>query len=229
MPPEPAPRRRIPPLDPDAWRFLIPLAAVAVVGLVWEWPVVAILAAALMIAVATFFRDPHRVTPGGPADLVSPADGKVVFVGPNTDPERGPVPGTRVTVFLSVLNCHINRAPCAGTVRSVRHKPGLFLNALDEESTDRNECNWVFLDTAWGTVSVRQIAGLIARRIVCRVAPGTPLARGERFGLIRFGSRTEIYLPEGAEVKVAVGQKVKGSVTILARMPEPTATGSASS
>lgn len=219
MPPVP-PRNRAIPLDPDAFMFLIPLAVAGCVGAVWGWVWLWAPCAALAIAVAGFFRDPPRRIPTDANAFVSPADGKIVAIGPNDDPEKGPVPGTKITIFLSVLNCHVNRAPCEGKVVGVVHKPGKFLNALDETSTDANECNWLFLETRFGRVSVRQIAGLIARRIVCRVGEGAALARGERFGLIRFGSRTELYLPEGVEVLAKVGDRPKGGVTVLARMPQ---------
>lgn len=209
--------RRIP-VDRDCLRFALPLALIAGVGWVtaigWLW----IPATALLLGVIVFFRDPPRRGPSEGGAVWSPADGKIAAIGQNDDPASGPAPGLKITIFLSVLNCHINRAPCAGTVRRIRYQRGKFLNALDPASSEENESNWIFLDSAGGQVVVRQIAGLIARRIVCRAREGDQLGRGQRIGLIRFGSRTELYLPLEAEVRVAVGQRVKGGRTEVAML-----------
>lgn len=212
-------RGRIP-VDSDALIFLIPLAVLGLIGWVCAWAWLWIPVILLMAGVIAFFRDPPRSGPLIPGALWSPADGKVVAVEPNQDPIRGPVPGTKIVIFLSVLNCHINRAPCAGRVTAIRYQPGLFLDARDPNSSEKNECNWVFLDAGSHKVTVRQIAGLIARRIVCRVREGQSLRRGQRIGLIRFGSRTEMYLPPQAQIKVAPGQKVRGGETVMAVIPE---------
>jgi phosphatidylserine decarboxylase len=142
-----------------------------------------------------------------------------VAIEENTDPAAGPIPGTRITIFLSVLDVHINRSPCAGTVEAIRYEPGLFLNALHAESNTRNESNWVFINTGRHRIAVRQIAGLIARRIVCRVREGQRVRRGQRIGLIRFGSRTELIIPADAEIRIGLGEVVRGGQTVIAVLP----------
>ncbi len=167
---------------------------------------------------AWFFRDPERAIPEGPGLVVSPADGKVVAVVDGPD-------GPSVAIFLNVFDVHVNRAPVGGTVESVTYRRGSFLAAFDERAGDLNEQNEVVLDGPSGRVRVRQIAGLIARRIVCRVKPGDRLRAGDRFGLIRFGSRTDLRLPRGAEILVRVGERVKGGASVIGRMPALSGTG----
>lgn len=181
----------------------------------------ALLPALLVLAVLSFYRDPPRRVPAGAELVLAPADGKIVEI---TRDAEGP-DGSRVVrimVFLSVLNVHINRSPCAGTVEAVDYRPGEFLNALRADADARNECNTLVLRPAAplpGPVRVRQIAGVLARRIVCTARPGDTLAAGQRYGMIKLGSRTEVCLPEDArwEVCVQVGQAVRAGSTILAR------------
>lgn len=211
--------RRIP-LDPDAHKPALILAIVAIIAFLlaspWLWvPVVLAL-----IMVVGFFRDPMRRVPKIPGAIVSPADGKVCSIRTNEDPEAGPVGGPCITIFLSVFNVHINRAPYHGQVEAIRYKPGQFLNAMNHESSANNESNWVHMKCGRYQLTVRQIAGLIARRIVCRVHEGEVLRRGQRIGLIRFGSRTELFLPPEARVQVEIGQTVQGGLTIMAYLPE---------
>lgn len=164
-----------------------------------------------------FFRDPHRPISDKPEDIVSPADGKVVAI---EDLESTPYydgPCCRVSIFLSIFNVHVNRAPCDGVVESITYRPGKFLNAMKTESSDQNEANTVVMSTPHGQVTVRQISGLIARRIVCRANVGDNLRKGERFGMIRFGSRTELYLPPGTPVCVKLRKSVRGGATVMAR------------
>jgi phosphatidylserine decarboxylase len=167
-----------------------------------------------------FFRDPERVTPNRPGVIVSPADGVVSLIEPAVPPAELGLPDTpltRVSVFMSVFDCHINRAPVAGNVQAVAYRPGKFLNAsLDKASAD-NERNGVVIEMQDARLlPVVQIAGLVARRIVCFTAQGASLARGERFGLIRFGSRLDVYLPEGVVPQVRVGQTMIAGETVLA-------------
>ena len=157
-----------------------------------------------------FFRDPRRVSPEGEGLVVSPADGRV------TDVERRP-DGARISIFLSVFNCHINRAPLAATVLSVSYTPGRFRAAWDRRAASENERNHLRLRAADGEYGVTQIAGILARRIVCSKRAGDVLGRGERIGLIQFGSRTDLHLPPGVEPAVEVGDRVRGAVTVLAR------------
>ena len=168
---------------------------------------------------AYFFRDPIRVTPTDDRLVVSPADGIVSAVGPAAPPsELGLGTGDimRISVFLDVFSCHVNRAPVRGRILRVEHRPGRFLNAdLDKASTE-NERNSLLIDGPHGQVGVTQVAGLVARRIVCWAQSNDAIGVGERFGLIRFGSRLDIYLPSGATPRVGVGQKAVAGETIIA-------------
>jgi phosphatidylserine decarboxylase len=204
------------PLDPEAKRWALPPAALAILAYILAWPWLWVPALLVTIAMLGFFRDPHRRVPRAPGAVVSPADGKVDMIQANQDPEMGPVGGPCITIFLSVLNVHVNRAPACGVVESTRHRPGLYLNALNPASTTQNEANLVRMRHGRHEIAVNQIAGIIARRIVCRVHPGQSLERGQRIGMIRFGSRTQLFLPPGARVQVEVGRRVKGGETILA-------------
>lgn len=168
---------------------------------------------------AYFFRDPQRVTPVDDRLIVSPADGIVSSIGPAVPPQElgmGGVEMTRISVFMNVFSCHVNRAPARGRIRVIQHRAGKFLNAeLDKASSD-NERNGLVIETPNGPMAVVQVAGLVARRIVCWADVGENIGTGERFGLIRFGSRVDVYLPAGARARVAVGQIAIGGETIIA-------------
>ncbi|NHZ45234.1 phosphatidylserine decarboxylase family protein [Nitratidesulfovibrio liaohensis] len=164
-----------------------------------------------------FFRDPERVTPTAPGLAVSPADGKVVRVQTMPDPFTGQ-PRTAVCIFMNVFSVHVNRAPVTGTVTGIAYHPGKFLNAAwDKASTDNERCAYQMTEDGGSTWTFVQIAGLIARRIVCRTDEGDTLARGERFGMIRFGSRVDLYLPDDYSPAVNVGEQVFAGQTIVAR------------
>ena len=186
----------------------------------WVHPALVALPALGLAFTLYFFRDPQRRIPEGEANVVSPADGTVVEIGELPAGDGLKEPAIRIGIFLSVLDVHVNRAPCSGTVRSVEYRPGRFLNAMSPRSSGENESNSILLETLdHGWVRVRQIAGKIARRIVCAVQEGEQLSRGQRIGMIQFGSRTELILERQAvdEVIASVGDKVKGGRTILAR------------
>ncbi|KPQ05994.1 MAG: phosphatidylserine decarboxylase Psd [Rhodobacteraceae bacterium HLUCCA12] len=209
----------IKPVHREGYPFIAIFAAVTLVlFLIWEplgW-----IGVVLTIWCYYFFRDPERVTPQRDGLLVSPADGVVSLIEPAAPPEElglGPTPMTRVSVFMNVFNCHVNRIPVSATVAAVSYRPGKFFNAsLDKASTD-NERNALALQLADGRkIAVVQIAGLVARRIVCDVAPGTALETGERFGMIRFGSRVDVYLPDGVHPLVALGQTMVAGETVIA-------------
>lgn len=166
-----------------------------------------------------FFRDPERVTPLSGQLVVSPADGEVSAVGPAIPPRElnlGDGEMTRISVFMNVFSCHVNRSPVDGTIETIVHTPGKFLNADLDKASSENERNGLVISNRYGRIGVVQIAGLIARRIVCWVDQDTSISTGERFGLIRFGSRVDVYLPANATPRVAVGQTAVAGETILA-------------
>ena len=168
---------------------------------------------------AYFFRDPERVIPQDDDIIISPADGRVSAVQvvvPPVELDLGSVPMLRISVFMNVFDCHINRAPARGRVSQIVYRPGQFINAeLDKASVD-NERNGLVIETKHGKLGVVQIAGLIARRILCFVHENEPVDAGERFGLIRFGSRLDIYVPEGGQPRVSLGQRTIGGETVIA-------------
>ncbi len=192
--------------------LLLALAATVLWGPLWSAP-----AWLLALFVLQFFRDPPRAVPGEARVVLAPADGRIVKVQAVHDPytDRDAL---LISVFMNVFNVHSNRAPVDGTVEAVRYSPGAFFNAdLDKASTD-NERNAVVVLMADGTrLTVVQVAGLIARRILCYVKPGDRLERGQRYGFIRFGSRVDVYLPTGARPRVAVGDTVHATTSILAQ------------
>ncbi|WP_370208653.1 phosphatidylserine decarboxylase [Pararhodobacter marinus] len=209
----------IKPVHREGYPFIGIFAAVTLV-LFLIWQPLGWLGVILTIWCYYFFRDPDRQTPTRDGLIVSPADGVVSLIEPAAPPAElglGETPLTRVSVFMNVFNCHVNRLPIAGEITAVGYRPGKFFNAsLDKASVD-NERNSVALRMADGRqLAVVQIAGLVARRIVCDVKPGDVLETGERFGMIRFGSRLDVYLPEGVEPLVALGQTMVAGETVLA-------------
>jgi phosphatidylserine decarboxylase len=210
------------PILEDGWRFIAIFAGLAflgaLTGLAWLfWPLLL-----LMFWSIYFFRDPPRGVPQEEGLLIAPADGLVQMVTQSAPPAElglGDQPLTRVSIFLSVFDVHINRAPCAGTVEVVAYRPGKFLNAAADKASDENERMAIALRRADGNlIGFVQIAGWVARRIVCYVKPGQAIVAGERFGHIRFGSRTDLYLPPGARLLVAPGQRMIGGETVMAEL-----------
>ena len=199
-----------------------PLAAI-VGGLVWLggiWQWLAIGLAVLLFLIVYFFRDPPRRIPNETGAIVAPADGKVVDITPLENYEFIGGPAVRIGIFLSIFNVHINRAPCAGKVVETFYKPGEFLNAMRPDSATRNESMWIgfeTLDSPPRRFAVRQISGMFARRIVCMLEPGQAVTGGEKFGMIKLGSRTELILPAGVEIKVQLGDKIHAGSDIVAR------------
>ena len=209
----------IKPMHPEGRRFVAIFAAITVV-LFLIWQPLGWLGVLLTVWCYYFFRDPERVTPDRAGLVISPADGIVSLIEPAVPPAElgmADAPLTRVSVFMNVFNCHVNRAPVPGTVTAIAYRAGKFFNAsLDKASVD-NERNSLRITMADGRdVAVVQIAGLVARRIVCFVTPGTALAAGDRFGLIRFGSRLDVYLPDGVVPLVAIGQTMVAGETVIA-------------
>ncbi len=213
----------------EALRFLIPLCALLLILVAVRVAIpvsgyvlfpLFLLTLAAGAFVVYFFRDPERYVPADESLIVAAADGLVVGIDEMEEPDFHLGPMIRIAVFLSVLDVHINRTPCDGTVKSTVYKAGKFLDVRHPQSSQLNECRSWWLETPHGDVAVRQIAGLVARRIVAWAGEGTPLQRGQRFGMIRFGSRTEVFLPASCTVLVKVGDRVQGAATPIAQWPQ---------
>lgn len=197
----------------------VPAGVTLLTGLLGWFPV-AFLGGVATLFSAWFFRNPARVIPQGQNLIVAPGDGKVIAVEEEFEPRYLKERSIRVTIFLNVFDVHINRLPCDGVVENVQYQPGLFMVASKPEATFMNEQNALMIKTDEGVkVLCVQVAGLIARRIVSWVSPLDRAVRGERYGLIRFGSRMDTFLPIGTTLRVAVGQRVKGGETILGELP----------
>lgn len=206
------------PIHREGYPFIAGFFVVSLI-LGWLWNPLFWVGMVLTIWCIYFYRDPERVTPMDDRLVISPADGKVSFVGAYVPPAElglGDEPRMRISVFMDVFSVHINRAPVRGKIEKIIHRPGKFLNAELDKSSAENERNSVLIDSPKGKVAVVQVAGLIARRIVCWSNEDDTLSVGERFGLIRFGSRLDVYLPEGTVARVAVGQTAVAGETILA-------------
>ena len=195
--------------------FVPALLTLVAVVLGWIWP--AALFALITAAFAAFFRDPDRVAPPGEDLILSPADGRIVEMREVKD-TKGGAAKTRLSIFMSPLDVHVNRAPVGGRVEEVRYRKGRFIAAYKDDASENNERNTlVMVDSKGRKLELAQIAGVLARRIVCRVNRGASLEAGERFGIIMFGSRVDVQLPPAARIEVAEGQHVRGGETILAR------------
>ena len=216
-------RSQMVPISPEGYPF-IGIFALVTIFLFWVWTPLGWAGTVLTIWCVLFFRDPPRVTPMRDGVIVAPADGMISMVTSAAPPRElglGDKLLPRVSIFMSVFNCHINRSPATGRVEKIIYQPGKFFNAdLDKASLD-NERNSLVIATGAGSVGVVQIAGLVARRIVCFVREGQNVSAGERFGMIRFGSRLDVYLPEGVTPHVAVGQTAIGGETVLADLRVP--------
>lgn len=220
-----------PRIHPEGRKFGLIAAAVAAFFAVMAWETLAWPMAALTLGVFAFFRDPERVTPQDERAIVAPADGLITLIRKVPPPQEMTMPDgggaaglsdapvTRVSIFMSVFDVHINRAPIGGTVRRVIHIPGKYLNADLDKASEENERVHMLIERADGlAIGFTQIAGLVARRIVPFIKPGDMLAAGQRVGLIRFGSRVDVYLPAGTEPKVLMGQRVVAGETVLAQV-----------
>lgn len=220
-----------PAIHPEARKFAAIAAVLCLVFAFMAWETLAWPTGLLVICICAFFRDPQRVTPQGDRFIVAPADGLVTLIQKVQPPRElaiddgsggarlGEEPVTRISIFMSVFDVHINRAPIGGTVRRVIYIPGRFLNADLDKASEENERQHILIERGDGAaIGFTQIAGLVARRIVPFVKPGDMLACGQRVGLIRFGSRVDVYLPEGTEARVVLGQKIIAGETILAEL-----------
>ncbi len=204
------------PVASEGWPFIIPLAIVTALLFAFGWKNTAIISLALTLFVIFFFRDPERIVPGGKEVVVSPADGRVIVIKEIFEPTYLKQNVKQISIFLSVFNVHVNRSPIGGTVESVKYNPGKFhVASVDKASLDNEQTAMVIADGS-NKILVKQIAGLIARRIVCYAKPGDRIKTGERYGLIRFGSRVDIFLPKDADLKVKIGDSIKGARDIIA-------------
>ena len=200
----------------EGYYFGLPPLVLGLGAFLAHWVVVAVILVALALFVFYFFRDPERAITNEPGAVVSPADGRIVVI---TDEANNGKPGKRISIFLAIWNVHVNRSPQAGTITGMDYRPGKFLAAMVARASAENEQNVISLSTAAGEMMFKQIAGLIARRVVCWKKPGDVVARGERIGLVRFGSRVDVWVPPDAEILVKLGDNVKGGSSVLARWP----------
>ncbi|HMD38093.1 MAG TPA: phosphatidylserine decarboxylase family protein [Candidatus Acidoferrum sp.] len=198
----------------EGYYFGLPLLLLAGGAYFTNWTIAAIVLVCLALFVFSFFRDPERVIPHEPGAVVSPADGRIVVV---TDEDYAGQPGKRISIFLAVWNVHVNRSPAAGVITRMEYKRGKFLAAMLARASTENEQNVFTLSTDAGEMVFKQIAGLIARRVVSWKKEGERVARGERIGLVRFGSRADVWVPRDAEILVKLGDNVKGGSSVLAK------------
>ncbi len=211
-------RRQLTPIHPEGYIFIVAFAVGSLI-LHWIWPPLGWIGALLTLWCAYFFRDPVRMTPLDDSLVVAPADGIVCSVGSYVPPPElglGELAMPRVSIFMSVFDCHVNRTPVNGRITRVAYKPGLFVNADLDKASEDNERNGLVIDTPRGQFGVVQIAGLVARRILCFVKEGDSLVAGDRIGLIRFGSRVDVYMPAGGTPLVALGSKCVAGETVIA-------------
>jgi phosphatidylserine decarboxylase len=203
----------------EGWPYIALLLGAAVLAFAFRWNVTGGILLVLGLFTSFFFRDPERSVPNDPRLVLSPADGKVVQVIGAPDDHALGKGATQISIFLSIFDVHINRSPIGGKIASVQYHPGEFLPAFDHKASARNEQNTVIVEGTGTRVMFKQIAGLIARRIVFKKRPDDDVAAGERVGLIKFGSRVDVFLPAGVTVRVEVGDRVAGGTSVLAEKP----------
>jgi len=207
----------------EGYYFGVPPVLLGGIAIVGHWWLLGAVLAALGLFCFSFFRDPEREITSDPAAIVSPADGRVVVI---TEEENAGRAGTRVSIFLAIWNVHVNRSPAAGVITKLDYRPGKFLAAWDAKASTQNEQNIFTLATPHGNIEFKQIAGLIARRVVSWKKENESVGKGERIGLVRFGSRVDLWVPQGSELLVKMGDNVSGGSSILARWPAATLTRS---
>ncbi|HCC68731.1 MAG TPA: phosphatidylserine decarboxylase family protein [Nitrospiraceae bacterium] len=200
---------------PEGYPFIFGSLLITIITAFFAKPWITVIPLGLTVFMAFFFRDPERKTPEGSGIFVSPADGEVILTREMREEEFLKDSAIKVSIFMSPFNVHVNRAPCNGVVESVVHTSGKFLSAFKHEASLQNENIAMLLDTKHGKILVRQVAGFLARRAVCRVKEGDILQRGQKYGIIKFGSRLDVFLPINAEIKVKVNDKVRAGESIL--------------
>jgi phosphatidylserine decarboxylase len=204
------------PVAKAGYPLILAAAFVTLIFALLGMTVLALLGVVIAFCFCGFFRDPDRVIPNQSGGIVSPADGKVIVVDTIDSTPFFNGRCKKISIFMSVFNVHVNRIPFDGAVKKVRHHPGKFFAANRDKASSQNEHNAVFIETPDGKpICVVQVAGLIARRIICQIQPGMDVARGQRYGLICFGSRLDVYLPDDADIKVTVGEKVKAGTSLI--------------
>src|SRR4030043_2472204 len=202
-------------LAPDGYPFIILFAIITILVYIFGKPWMAVLPLTVTLFMALFFRDPDRTIPVAKGVFVSPADGKVILIKDVYEKDYLKAESKEISIFMSLLNVHVNRSPCDGKVSLVKHSSGKFLVAHKDAASMENENTVMVLEGKDGKIVVRQVAGFLARRIVCRAEVGDKLRRGERYGMIKFGSRLDVYLPKDVKIKVKAGDKVKEGESIL--------------
>jgi phosphatidylserine decarboxylase len=206
------------PVAAEGWPFILPLAVITAFLFALGWKQTGFIALVLTLFVLFFFRDPERTVPEGRGMVVSPADGRVIVIKDIFEPTYLKQDVKQISIFLSVFNVHVNRSPVEGTVELVQYNPGKFhVASVDKASLD-NEQTAMVVASGQNKILVKQIAGLIARRIVCYAKAGDTIKRGDRYGLIRFGSRVDIFVPKNADIKVSLGDRIKGARDVIAVM-----------
>ena len=205
------------PIAREGWPFIFIGLIVVIISIILGSKWLAIIFGIITLCVALFFRDPERKIRQDDRMILSPADGRILQILPLKPQGNGSSYTQQVSIFMSVFNCHINRVPLSGKVVRCEYHPGKFLPAFQDKASDLNEKNTVYLENDRMAIGIRQIAGLIARRIVCRVKPGDMVRQGNRFGLIRFGSRVDLLLPSHTQIIVSPGQKVKAGLSPIAQ------------
>jgi phosphatidylserine decarboxylase len=207
------------PIERAGWAFIFAAAFVTAVMALLELTVLALIGLAATFFICYFFRDPDRVIPKQAQVVVSPADGKIIAIEKIVESQYYKGNGQKISIFMSVFNVHVNRIPFDGEIKQISYHPGKFFSANLDKASLENEHNAIWVETPLGKeICFVQIAGLIARRIICRVQEGATVRRGQRFGLICFGSRLDVYLPEDTNLKVAVGDRVKAGTSALGEL-----------
>lgn len=206
-------------IDPAGWPFILGALALALIGAFAVHTLAGVALLVLSGFFLFFFRDPDRVVTQSEKAVLSPADGRVMVAGASTSQEFAPDTWKQVSIFLSPMDVHVNRLPVSGRVTRVRYHPGRFLPAYRADAGDLNEYTEVWIDHGGQTIVVRQIVGILARRIVCRTREGEQVQAGDRFGVMKFGSRMDVFVPKDSEITVKVGDQVVAAVAVIAKLP----------